>query len=1557
MAIRNFKDMVDLYKGDFIENPLDNYKTYTYSLEWFVVNQEQTRKFQLQEAKLAGLIAKDEWPQPTTQYITIAKTAYTTEFNITNLNVVSVGSGNSNHSKVAGTADKIEFTVTQVGNTSLSDSVQTAIALCGYKSISDAVYFMKINFLGEEENGTLTKLEQTKVMPFKLMNYNTVNTSTDSRGTTTVIQGQVDGDIAVSTAYVSTIQHEFNYDYGMTLEKTLSNFFEHLNLQIDENNKHLDDSMKNSYAYEFSKQFKDVYSSSKMPKGKEGFVAKGKNSAIQIGESMPGQSIYGTIEEIVLQSDNIREELTKDNPSYTCVPRITPQLSLKIDGFNPIKGTQSYEITYFIDYQRKMVEQNMVDFLTKIKNNKANCLELFESGFVYKKYDYLFTGNNDQILNFEISLQAELIKTYITPTDTMKNIDFRKDNLAGRKLTEAHKELLGKLEGDVTAAKDAYDDQQIKIDSVNKKRSTFGNTYKDKILTAMGNHKKFKDEDIEEKYGSLDFGELMTELKIAESSAGDIAKRSEAGNVNKVRYVAGINVHVLRRKYEKFQDKIVELQEALKKGETTLAEAKKSFQETFQDITATNLKLGATDDLSAKLDGYKSSTDSIFKELRSKNKQGVILAEELGDDYITTMSNDNFRTILTAQAQNPIQFKRLIYKDADGNFTGSTSENADASLMNARTKYYEAKNGEVSMFYADMTIKGDPFFIEGYMPAKTKKVLFGNGGKVLDTSFAPVNSFLNGFPHIVLESKIAKGVDDYDNVLVSDMILSLYAVKSISSDFSGGLFTQTLSLVKNASAEHFTDNEEIADVVEAGDLNTNLENTPKTQAELDAIKGAEQAKLVAAAIAAGYNIDEIPKYLQELQNKKDARIDNHFSMNDGYPLGGAYGTGVTGGPPDDSTIKEKIVDFFSPITSLFTSSTKNKVIPSITAVETTIENTVATLAPSALNPTGDLGKHSNPAVDNIVRYNNGVHFVNNVGTLTNACRAKVAGACEAKVKAENDLLATLGIPPEDKGKASTVTAVNKYFNDVIADPGTNAGFVLNDSEVAAYQMAVGGELNITGHDSADIQKIVKKATGENTPNIIIDEIKAGTYGAVSVLPLGASVDNNILNGSEPLINEEVVEVLINTPEYTWEEQMYKDQVKYPNANIDWKNTHWFKASVDEAVTTTKVFNPKTRKFEIKKIDANILTAKETLDVKILKESIESQIDLATITSDDVAEEWYAESSGALAAKMLQEGISLDEIAKAAHADAMKNKIVNSIKVDSLSDAAWENVSKSVDAINHINASATSGIRGNLTDAVNTKSLGEKLNTDVSTATELKTKTGGYYFDYLKKKEDLKTLDDVHLEIAKNHLAMPEVTTTAVRTITTGGDIEYIPVTNPVSQIRIDMQPILVKTSKLNTLDVYLPSARGDDLTAKNVSVAEVAQLDEARKIYQLITNMEYHGDTVEVNDDYLNEKVIVKDYNNLPSITYVDSSGTNQTISNPSAYFGLYTNTFDDSNPASLTDYTHLKEKISDLFPVVTVGREVEPGEGINTGNGLMIVIKHNQFYIDKTKPPGSTIW
>ena len=96
-----------------------------------------------------------------------------------------------------------------------------------------------------------------------------------------------------------------------------------------------------------------------------------------------------------------------------------------------------------------------------------------------------------------------------------------------------------------------------------------------------------------------------------------------------------------------------------------------------------------------------------------------------------------------------------------------------------------------------------------------------------------------------------------------------------------------------------------------------------------------------------------------------------------------------------------------------------------------------------------------------------------------------------------------------KENRQRITAVNTYFNDIIADPSTNADFILSPQEVAAYQIAVGGELSITGHDPDDIQEIVVDATGERTPTIIIQEVNNGTYGESTF----KNADNQILDGS------------------------------------------------------------------------------------------------------------------------------------------------------------------------------------------------------------------------------------------------------------------------------------------------------------------------------------------------------------------------------------------------------------------------------------------------------------
>ena len=114
------KDIVD--QNIFIENPLDEFDSYTYTLEWFVCDKLTTREFQIHEAFKMKEIVANAWPQAGQNKITIAKTGVTTEFNVTDLSVESVGVGNGIMSKIAGTADKLSFTVTQVGNTSLADT-------------------------------------------------------------------------------------------------------------------------------------------------------------------------------------------------------------------------------------------------------------------------------------------------------------------------------------------------------------------------------------------------------------------------------------------------------------------------------------------------------------------------------------------------------------------------------------------------------------------------------------------------------------------------------------------------------------------------------------------------------------------------------------------------------------------------------------------------------------------------------------------------------------------------------------------------------------------------------------------------------------------------------------------------------------------------------------------------------------------------------------------------------------------------------------------------------------------------------------------------------------------------------------------------------------------------------------------------------------------------------------------------------------------------------------------------------------------------------------------
>ena len=1547
-ATTTLKNLVDNHT--FINNPLDVFDSYTYTLEWFVCDREATRKYSLNEAIDIHKIVKDGWPGPTENYITIAKTGVTTEFNITDLSVESVGVGNSDYSKIAGTAYKVNFTVTQIGNTSLSDSLQNVVALCGFTGIGNAEYFIKINFVGHTEDGKTTKLQHTKVIPFKLINYQQLNTTTDQKGTTTMLSGQVPADKVVMDSDVANIEHNFSYNIGATLEDTLKNFFAALNKSVQDNNEHLKENMKHTYSYEFSKQLVEdriqlgkmkgkglnFNKSTKVSTEESDEKTDGKNKGKHVGSNVAGNHIYKMIEEICFNSENLRKETIKNKPGLSKVPKITPHLAMKVGGYNPVKGTQAYDVIFFIDYEKKIVYQNMPDKFNKMRKAKEIVKEIFEGGHVNKKYDYLFTGNNDQILDFNISLDAELTKIYSEPEDLFAYEYFKKGGLDGIELNEDQQSQVDVLWSQLGETKEILDGAEkiSKHALENLDDSTIG-----LVSDTVAYMEKMGVRDYRLQQPNLSLEQLIAIIGPWDDVVvgGGISERSNYGGHNK-NHLHNKQSKKTKEEADKYSElkkdlffakqmnAIIELQEAAKKAnkkfetaERNYVRHKDKYVDVYGDIMATQLN----NLIEA---GYNKSGQQIFDNLpitkvKSSGKN-LILAENLDRDFISNLSNEDFQMILQAQASNPITFRRLIGKAdkqpgvvAKEQVTMQTEElGEDAKhITMAREKYYEAKGGRLSMQNADMTIKGDPFWLEGYMPPKTKKDVFEDKG--FSENYLEVTN-INGFPHIILKSGAAKGVDENQNIMTRTMIFSLYIVTAVTSNFRGGTFEQTLSMVKVPEAEHFpSEGGQIVKVNEVDDKNyPNIhDGEPIIDSEAIANKGDGPIEIV----------------------ETNRIINEHIGLHSGEPV--------------IVKIKDYIVKSLGEMRADQIEKENEKLDNKTESIKTNTTNMVAG-NPPVINFVNDA----------IIRQAEAAHYMEKVKGIKKQCEGGTQSVCDQLENSKNDILAPFGLTTDDIGKLSTATTMNNAINNAIA-----GGAVVTQYEVAMLQHTAGIPLNITGHDPEDIERIIRDYTNERTP----------TYH-FSSLPLGASLDNAILSGESLLNVEETEDVNINTDAKTWEEKKaYDDLIRYPNSNNDWKNTYWFKEKVNEITDEScpkEKFNPDTRRLECTGIKEGTLTDDEVsainskvdeLDEIIFAGSLRDQHG-AGLIPDLLAKQylWTDNANEMLNNQLDVKDLILNVTDKVLIKNAMADKINSSVMLDGLTDDEYQKAAGLVNDINAINSSATDGShRSDLTSAVHVGQLQHELETLSADATASSTNLDGYYFDNTYRDVEVKNLEELELQMAIADLSLPAENMTGVATmVDSNGTTTYIPINNPVDQIEVDQAPILVKTG-INTADIILPGSlksrysknfAGEGIgwqyamTHKN----EVAQYNEAKKIYQILVSSDY-GDMTTVTDD-LGQSFQVKDFSNIGPITYTDANGVSQTISNPSAYFGIHTTSYNDINPSYGKDYNDLKGKVADLFPDIESGLESQliDGKLPRDSNGVLsLTITGDKFFIDST--------
>ena len=788
----------------FWYNELDNYENYSYHIELFIVPKDDATAFHEFNRDSFEKTISGGWPTNDIDKVTIAQTATSTEFNIDNLTLENLGTGDGNVAKMVGVDSHLAFDITQIGNTNLNDTLHTFANLMGYSDIGTAVYFIKISYKGYDNDNpkNSTELPIVKVIPFLITSYNQISTTTNSTGTTTSLTGTAVNYIA-STHVINTTKHDLTFDIKPTLNETLNSFVTELNKTAYLGTGY-DESQTgyfNSYNIEFSANFKERFAESKMNNelankssasneiGSRS--ANGLNIAQQIGQSTAGVSIAHLLYDICIQSSKVKDELLIKNPSFSYAVRIIPKVVQK--EFNLITNKSAYDITYYITMHREIIIQDLEDQTIKISETRKLLSEIFDKGRCRKLYNYEYTGLNDQILDLTVSLDKQLIKSYRSPGDEYSWNRFLKgDTDLSKYLTKEqfarYREVTGLTDKlDNKLIRQSTDQEQKRSDLLRKQDELFDRTRQGMIATE---NDKVKSPDgamaVQQRYQNLDSYEDMAELQRLNPDLFNTVQRAiQADNIRRDVGFLGARI---------------------KKGDRDIEETKSSISNNNKQIEEyeNTLRGQAGVDINAMLQEQAKFNRNIRSNLLKPINE-ISLAEELGADFFADsnkLSDTEYASMMDAIALNSITFERDILSNMRNGTTISSFSSTDRSNISlARSKFNESLNADLSMQRLEMTIKGDPFWVEYYVTEKTKEKMFGKNNSIDDVRGHNAN--VNGTNYMMLVVNKADGVDEFDNIKIDSLDIFLYMVRKIKSTFSQGQFTQSLQCIRQPIPSNF----------------------------------------------------------------------------------------------------------------------------------------------------------------------------------------------------------------------------------------------------------------------------------------------------------------------------------------------------------------------------------------------------------------------------------------------------------------------------------------------------------------------------------------------------------------------------------------------------------------------------------------------------------------------------------------------------------------------------------------------------------------------------------
>jgi len=801
--IQSMQDLEN-FEGNWEENSLDEYGDFIYNLELFLVDRADTIKFMKTPPQT---IENDGWPAVGQKKVVIAKTGETAEFVITDLVVdsMSVGGIGAQSSIIANAATELSFNITRVGNARLGDAIQDAVALAGYQDVASANFFIKIKFTRIGINGAASTVpNSTKVLPFRLKKVVDISTSTDNRGTSASLEGVILRNYAVTTSSVGQLKYKITSNIEKnSADTTITNFLEKLNQTIREKSYGVSGNFNIEYKYVRDEAFLAEYPTLIIgdptgyrtgPGGSEvenianpsyGTIAIANNTL----EVQPTTNIIDVIKDILINTNQIRASLTTPNKTFTDLFSIEVDYEPKDNGYNVLTKSEGAIVTYRVCKKEELIEHNTRNQIDQLSNINQILSTIISSGRLKKKYYYYYTGKNDQIMQFDIVLNNQLLKVQNEEFDVyydenqvnqldnyLENLRFYSDTRLKSLMEEFDnsKQSVSRTEAALNDAKAAYASQvqSIKNDFLDRINAELGGS--DFILsqTIIDNH--FSGIDI---YDINSFEEEFAKIE------------QELGLTDGTVYT------------EDVRQSLRDLRDQVTKASEEFANAKAKLSEMETDAVDTiNSTLGARISTRLYAQGF-GNTDDTFAMVGVTSNIATI--EDLGTDLrrkLTTVEIAGLLNFLSTSSATFVSGALGAIKDPT---TGVKLilPNDQKKLQIARAKYLEGWSQDLSMINATMKIKGDPYWLQNYITAEERSNAYGTN------NYRPNNvSTAVGTNFIMVVTNTVEGVDGTGQPIVSNLFRYLYMVKSIKSEFSSGLFTQTLDMVRFTMAETYNTN-------------------------------------------------------------------------------------------------------------------------------------------------------------------------------------------------------------------------------------------------------------------------------------------------------------------------------------------------------------------------------------------------------------------------------------------------------------------------------------------------------------------------------------------------------------------------------------------------------------------------------------------------------------------------------------------------------------------------------------------------------------------------------